>query len=224
MKTIRYEDEYLYYVRKPHGIPTVYGSQFSFLEKLEQERPLFFTRLADVWTSQEERWLLNRLDNDTAWLIYFAKSKDAADRYHQQQEGNHISKIYLCDFSGDMMRYVNSDTHAMWVDEHCLEEKALCVSYPIMHHVHDDQKMIVLRTSDDKRKWRGKIHDVKTFFVPLYYDETTNTTTAYAIINKWVRHQIRIHASSIGHALIGDALYKWRADSLLHLWSIGICI
>lgn len=224
MKTIWYEDERFYYVRKPHGIPTVYGAQFSFLETLEQERPSFFTALADVRTSQEERGLLNRLDNDTAGLVYFAKTKDSAHRYHQQQETNNIHKIYLCDFSGDMMRYVNSDTHAMWVDEPYLQEKGLCVSYPIMHHSQDEQKMIVLRTLDDKRKWRGRVHDVKTLFVPISYNEDTNTTTAYAIINKGVRHQIRIHASSIGHALIGDVVYKGHPDKLLHLWSIGMYI
>lgn len=65
-KIIRYEDEHFYYARKPYGIPTTFGSQFSFLELLDQQRPAFFVQLADVRTREEERGLLNRLDNDTA--------------------------------------------------------------------------------------------------------------------------------------------------------------
>lgn|GEM_PF-3670247 len=50
----RYEDDYMYYARKPHGIPTTFGSQFSFLEALQNERSPFFVQLADVRTFEEE--------------------------------------------------------------------------------------------------------------------------------------------------------------------------
>lgn len=67
MDTIsRYEDSRFYYVWKPHGMPTTFGTQFSFLEKIDQKNPLFMQQLREQWTWQDERGLLNRLDNDTA--------------------------------------------------------------------------------------------------------------------------------------------------------------
>lgn len=62
----RYEDEKFYYLRKPQGMPTTFGSQFSCMEQLENERPAFLVELAKARSAEEERGLLNRLDNDTA--------------------------------------------------------------------------------------------------------------------------------------------------------------
>ena len=50
----RAEINQYYFVRKPHGIPTTLGSQFSFLEKIEQEQPLFFIDVAQEFTREEE--------------------------------------------------------------------------------------------------------------------------------------------------------------------------
>lgn len=110
-----------------------------------------------------------------------------------------------------MLQFVHTDTQVMRTDSPYSDdsaEKALCVSYPLMHHAYDDQKMIVVRHARDSEKGRSKHHLVKTFFVPLYYDEERNMTCAYAIITKGIRHQIRAHAAGIGYALIGDRVYK----------------
>ena len=93
----RYEDECYYYVRKPCGIPTTVGSQFSFIEQIEKERPSFFQELTRVWKQEEERGLLNRLDNETAGLLYFAKTPAIAEAYYAMQEDEKITKRYVCD-------------------------------------------------------------------------------------------------------------------------------
>lgn len=180
----RYEDDYFYYVRKPHGIPTTFGSQFSFLETLQARRPVFFIELEKLWSREEERGLLNRLDNDTAGLIYFAKTREAAEHYYALQEKNILSKWYVCDIKGNMSRFTNTDTHCQRVPNVFSPEDALCVSYPLMHHAFDDQKMIVVRQPRDIKNGRGNQHVVKTYFIPLYYDEKTDTTTVYAVISK----------------------------------------
>ncbi len=180
----RYEDDYLYYVRKPHGMPTTFGSQFSFLETLQARRPTFFMELEKIWSREEEFGLLNRLDNDTAGLIYFAKSRESAEHYYALQEKGEIAKRYLCDVKGNMQRFTNTDTYCQWISNEFSSDDALCVSYPLMHHAFDDQKMIVVRQPRDIKNGRGKQHVVKTYFIPLYYDEETDTTTAYAVISK----------------------------------------
>lgn len=93
----RYEDDYLYYIRKPHGKPTTFGSQFSFVEELPYLCPELYALLVKEWTREEERGLLNRLDNDTAGLLYFAKTKKAAEWYYEKQDQGEVAKRYLCD-------------------------------------------------------------------------------------------------------------------------------
>jgi 23S rRNA-/tRNA-specific pseudouridylate synthase len=43
---------------------------------------------------------LNRLDNDTAGYLYFAKDKKVFERYKMQQDNHEIYKVYLCDVQG----------------------------------------------------------------------------------------------------------------------------
>jgi 23S rRNA-/tRNA-specific pseudouridylate synthase len=56
----------LHYVRKPHGLPTTFGAQFSFLETCVEKKPERFQKQCAVWGIDDEYGLLNRLDNDTA--------------------------------------------------------------------------------------------------------------------------------------------------------------
>ena len=71
------------------------------------------------------------------------------------------------------------------------------ISFPIMHHVHQREKMTVVKTEKDKQKGREMLHEVSTILIPLYYDMEQNRTTCCALIHQGIRHQIRIHAASI---------------------------
>ena len=82
----RYEDTKFFYARKPHGMPTTVGSQFSFLEQIEKEKSPEFQQLQRFRKKEEEWGLLNRLDNDTAGLLYFAKTPSLAQEYYSAQE------------------------------------------------------------------------------------------------------------------------------------------
>ena len=84
-----------------------------------------------------------------------------------------------------MRRFVHTNAYVQRTHHAIMPtDPALCVTYPVMHHVHDDQKMVVVRQRSDSTKGRGKEHHVKTFFIPLFYDEATDTTTAYAFISQ----------------------------------------
>lgn len=180
-----YEDDSFLYVWKPAGLPSTPGGQFSCLDQIEKEAERPFQRLQEVRTKDQERGLLNRLDNDTAGLLYFAKTPVIADAYRAQQESALTTKRYICDMQGDMRRFANTNSYVQRTQHPLMPaDSALCVTYPIMHHMYDDQKMIVVRQGSDVAKGRGKEHHVKTFFIPLYYDEATDTTTAYALITQ----------------------------------------
>ncbi|MBP6085632.1 hypothetical protein KA478_00145 [Patescibacteria group bacterium] len=45
---------------------------------------------------------MNRLDNDTAGYLYFAKDKKIFDAYKTQQDAHQIYKLYLCDVQGQV--------------------------------------------------------------------------------------------------------------------------
>lgn len=99
-KILRYEDEQLYYVWKPHGIPSTWGNQYSFLSQLQDSKPPFFATLEKEFWAEKEYWLVNRLDNDTAWLLYFAKNDTAYQHYRALQSEHQLYKIYMCDLQG----------------------------------------------------------------------------------------------------------------------------
>lgn len=97
---LRYEDEQLYYVWKPHGIPSTWGNQYSFLSQLQDSKPPFFATLEKEFGAEKEYGLVNRLDNDTAWLLYFAKNDTAYQHYRALQSEHQLYKIYMCELHG----------------------------------------------------------------------------------------------------------------------------
>lgn len=99
--TIRYvEDENFYFVWKPAGIATSFGQQHSFLDEIVAQKPQFFLALQEQFGVDEEYWLLNRLDNDTAWFIYFAKDEIVKEHYEILQKKGVLLKQYVCDVFG----------------------------------------------------------------------------------------------------------------------------
>lgn len=249
----RVETADYYFVRKPHGIPTTFGSQFSFLEEIEQSKPLFFTELSKEFTKEEEFWLLNRLDNDTAGFIYFAKNHKVKNYYLQLQQEKKFTKYYIAivAWKVDVERTVakhpellsKQETVSIPVDMRTIAQwemqqhpdmqhismltipstwDSLVVTYPIMHHTHDDVRMVPIRIPKDEHKWRGEKHYVETRIIPVSYDEEANTTTCLIGIQQGIRHQIRAHLASVWYPIVWDILYGKNADTYLHLWSVWV--
>lgn len=248
------ETDKYYFVRKPHGIPTTFGSQFSFVEKIVSENPPFFAPLAQHFSAEEEYWLLNRLDNDTAGFLYFAKTKDIKEEYKKLQDEQKINKLYIANLDGrvDIERTAEKHEelgitnyelqeknsvlefgveHIEWEDVASIkdffaekwEKKGLTITYPIMHHIHDDIRMVAMRIPKDYNKWRGEKHRVETTLFPIKYNEADNTTLCLVMIHQWIRHQIRVHCASVGYPVAKDRLYGKRdGGGDMQLWSVGI--
>ena len=99
------------------------------------------------------------------------------------------------------------------------------VSYPIMHHRYNDDRMVVIRSDEDTKKWRWNIHNVETEICEVEYDEKEKFSTIMVKIHKWVRHQIRVHLSGIWYPICGDNLYcksKNQEFDKLQLFSVGM--
>lgn len=199
-------------VRKPHGIPTTFWNQPSFLDLLinQQSTPIQELQNNWWWTKNEELGLINRLDNETAGLLFFAKNQIIYNEYKLKQAQWLVQKIYYADLRGKIN----------------MQGKELVITDGIYHHYSDNARMTL-----DRKLGRWTINHATSIIQPLYYDKQNHCTTCRIVIYKWVRHQIRIHAASIGYHIIWDTLYapkSIRSDyknyNKIHLRSIGLDI
>lgn len=241
-KIIIYENNDFYFFWKPHHIPSTFGEQksyldyfllpselesiydpktlsiyksikpfidFSSLKKVENPEQAIEHQISE-FSKEEEFGLLNRLDNDTAWFLYFAKTPTIFDAYRQQQTQNKIEKHYIAKVHGKIS-----------LIEAFRQNASIKINFPIMHHKSKDERMIVIKTPQDTRKWRGREHDVESLVQFLKYDKETNISTLLVKIHKGIRHQIRVHLASIGFPIVGDTLYGDPSEKgLLNLRSI----
>jgi len=200
---VRYEDRFFYYGWKIHELWSTRGERLSFFdirdadisEKSQKIKKLLS---AEYWDNTE-RWLANRLDRDTSWILYFAKEKWYYDLFKEYQKNKQIHKYYIADVVGNPWRI------------------SLFINTPLKHHPSSLDRMIVCDTNDPK-------HIIcESWCTLLYYDEQTNTSTIQINIHRWARHQIRCHLASVGCPIIWEKIYKKKKDknTHLHLRSIG---
>ena len=196
---------------KPHGLPTTFGGQYCLLDHIADQchhDTMLMQRRTQQTTAFDratEYGLLNRLDNDTAGLVRFACDHDAKHQYLAAQSLGQIKKIYLADVYGHMAVYDHS------------------IQSPIMHSRRHDERMILVER-DGVGAGRWQVHTPTTLIQPLYYDPLCDRTTILVTITKWVRHQIRVHLSGMGHSIVGESLYEKTPSQgeVLHLRSIGL--
>lgn len=122
-KIICYHNADFYVMRKPNTLPTAFGKELCFLDMLLGKNtdkttdfsiPDFLLPYIDLpdfspcvinqslikdqltnFGKDKELGLLNRLDNETAGFLYFAKTQEAFDRYRQLQSEGKINKRYI---------------------------------------------------------------------------------------------------------------------------------
>lgn len=208
-----YEDVYCYYFWKPHGIASSFGQWPCFLDVFKNIWSIQDTTLRQcmehldkTFGAENEYGLLNRLDNDTWWLLYFAKTKSIKDTRKDLQKKWLITKYYIADVTGDVWR--NNKV----------------VAYPIIHHPQSPDRMVCISNTDTNiYATNTKKLYCETWIEKLYYDREKNYSCLLIYIQKWVRHQIRCHLSAIWCPIIWEKIYKKKKDAqLLHLWSIGV--
>lgn len=207
-----YEDSWCYYFWKPHGIASSRGHWPCFLDMLsecaqnDKILQIIYTHLSSVFGKDNEYGLLNRLDNDTAGLLYFAKTPAIKLLRKGLQQEWRIVKYYLADIAWHVDR----------------ERK--CIAYPIAHHPQAADRMICIADSTLFPSPIDKQY-CETWVEKLYYDPIQNYSCVLVMITKWVRHQIRCHLAAIGCPVIGEKLYKKKKDVWpLRLWSVGVRI
>ncbi len=170
-----YEDNNLLLYRKKNWIPSSFWNNKCFLDIINKKK-----LNSDIF----EHWLLNRLDNDTWWLLYFAKSTSTYNEYKKLQKQGKIKKIYYTQVYGQIHPIF------FWINKK-------------IYHSKSNKKKMTTNILD--KRW--KEHNVITYCEKIYYDKTKNISFLKIIIKKWIRHQIRCHLASIWHPIVNDKLY-----------------
>lgn len=198
-KIVYQNDEFLL-VRKPHGIASSWGQEESFLDMIKKYSSDDNSRLHQISVFGEE-WeygLLNRLDNVTAGLLYFAKSYEAKAEYSYLQSQGKIIKTYYAQVYGTPSASFGR------------------IHTPLYHHRDDISRMTI-----DPESWRWKWQEVVTYREKIgnFFNsneergelKTKNYTLLKIKITSGCRHQIRCHVASMGHPIVWDRLYmsKW---------------
>ena len=209
---VYYEDKNFYYFWKPADLASTRWKSVSFLDLICDEnlnnniRDIVYSQINFFW-KEKELWLLNRLDWPTTWLLYFAKNLKVYDKFRELQQEWKIDKFYVAEVYGNIKE---------WIDKN-----GNIINYPIMHHRYNDDRMVVIRTEEDKAKWKWNIHEVQTEICEVDYNEKDNLSAIMVKIHRWIRHQ------SIWYPICGDNLYckgKNQSFDKLHLFSVGMSV
>ncbi len=177
-----YEDDDIFVINKPSGIHSVAleKSSANCLATLLLQK---YPTLAGAAPKAGDAGLVQRLDFETSGLIVGAKSREIWEKLAIMLQQGKVKKSYLALVEGILAR----------------PQK---VSGMIGAAKRRAKKVRVYKDKNVKRSL-----EANTSYRPVRIFRAQECTLVRALAPTARRHQIRAHAASIEHPLIGDALY-----------------
>jgi 23S rRNA pseudouridine1911/1915/1917 synthase len=176
-------DAALIVIDKPAGMPTValHASDRGTLANALLAR---FPELRQASPDPLEAGLVHRLDTATSGVVVAARTAPAWRALREQFRAGDVAKRYLALVAGSV-------------------REAGTVRHPIAHRPRRPREMCVCANPDRARTLGAR--PALTRYRPLRPGPAV--TLVEVDIATGVRHQIRVHLASIGHAIVGDAVY-----------------
>ena len=219
VKILKITDEFVF-VRKPFGLPTTYRNDEDNGNCAVRQVTELYPELLNVLGYKErEGGLLYRLDNDTAGLLIFCRNTEIFNQYRMLQDRDRLFKRYVAivdktsnwkpGFS--QFDYKFSKIHKVFCDDSYRElypfdgfkngldnELFSKIDFLIIHGRKTKKRMEVVksRLSDKYITYFRKIDEKKDKFM------------LEVLIQKGIRHQIRVHLKNIGLPIVNDKLYN----------------
>ncbi len=149
--------------------------------------------------------IVHRIDKDTSGLLVVAKNDEAHLALSAQLKEHHVSRIYTAIAVGNF------------------REEEGTVDAPIGRHPIDRKKMAVIHNSELRSR------DAVTHWSVLARGEADGNafTLLRCQLETGRTHQIRVHMASVGHPLLGDAVYggaNTRFESRHRASIVGQCL
>jgi 23S rRNA pseudouridine1911/1915/1917 synthase len=201
---ILYADAALIAVEKPAGMPTI-ALRAGDRDTVANYLLVPYPELRGIGGSPFESGLAHRLDTATSGVLVAGRTAEAWRHLRGQFRRRAVDKLYLAVVAGDVS----------WPGT---------VTSPIAHQPRRRRRMCVC--TEPKRASNLGARPALTRYRPLW--RLRGATLLAVRIPTGVRHQIRVHLASIGHPVLGDALYGDAAAAgasprlLLHAARIGV--
>ncbi len=186
---VLYEDADLIALDKPPGLPSLAlrsGDRDTIANFLVARHPGIQT----VSSNPLEAGLVHRLDTGTSGVLLAARTPVAHAHLRNQFRARRVAKRYLALVAGDCA-------------------SAGSIAAPIAHVPRHARRMCVCPDPDQAARLHAR--PAHSAFRPL---ARFGVATLLAVdIRTGVRHQVRVHLASIGHAVLGDETYQPRGIS-----------
>lgn len=191
---VLFENQNLLVLDKPAGF-VVHGDGKTEQNTISDYILKNFPKLKGVGENQnsvERPGIVHRLDKETTGCLILAKNQNSYENLKHQFQSHKIRKEYVALVWGDL----KFDTGM--------------IDFAIARSKNDFRKKEIVRVaSTDREKYRGEERQALTRYKVLkrleLFGEKLTLTAFYPETGR--THQIRIHAKSIGHPIVGDHLY-----------------